>query len=221
MDTTVPVCHPRTTGRLSFLDRYLTLWIFLAMAARRPPGQRRPRRRAGRSPASPSARPRSPSPLGLILMMYPPLAKVRYEELGRVFRNTQDPGALAGPELGHRPRPDVRPGPGVPAGQARVRHRADHDRAGPLHRHGHRLERPGEGATPSMRPGWSPSTASSRCSSTRSTPTSSSRSCRRCSGYDFGDVDLSRITIGAIAAERLHLPGHPVPRRDAHPARRS
>jgi len=45
--------------RLKFLDRFLTLWIFLAMA------------------------------IGLIVMMYSPLAKVKYEELGDVFRNTK------------------------------------------------------------------------------------------------------------------------------------
>ena len=80
--------QPSNRKKLGFLDKYLTVWIFLAMAIGVSVGYFFPSS-AGIINSFSSGTTNIPLAIGLILMMYPPLAKVRYEKIPEIFKNVK------------------------------------------------------------------------------------------------------------------------------------
>ena len=110
---TAPGDDAAVLGRLSTLDRFLPVWILLAMVVGLLLGRVLPGLHDVLD-AVKVGQTSLPIALGLLMMMYPVLAKVRYEDMGHVTSDKPPALVIAAAQLGHRPGPDVHPGLGVP-----------------------------------------------------------------------------------------------------------
>jgi hypothetical protein len=219
---------------MSTLDRLLPVWIGIAMARRHRarPDVPRPRRHA--RPGEDRHRVAADR-IGLLLMMYPVLAKVKYRSIGHVVVRPAIAGDVAGAQLARRPGADVRARMADAARPARVPHRSDHRRPRPLHRDGAHLERPRVRRPRTGRcaggdqlgvPDRSPSRCSAGSTSMccpvgwASTPTASTSRCGR-SPSRCSSSSASRwwpASSPALIGERAQ--GHRVVRGDVPPAYR-
>ena len=201
--------------RLSRLDRFLPVWIVPAMATGLLIGRNVP----GVDDALDSVKVGHislPIASGLLLMMYPVLAKVRYEEIGARPRRPAAVVALAAAQLGDRPGADVRAGLDLPGRPAGVPHRADHHRPGPLHRDGAHLERPGV----RRRRGSGVAGGAQLGVPDRSPTPCSARSTSDAAGLARARHPGRRRSRPGRSPGRADLPRHPAARRVPHPPHR-
>ena len=129
-------------GRLAVFDRLLPVWVLGAMALGIGLGRAVPSLNKHLNVIQVTSGTSLPIFVGLLVMMYPVLAKVRYGQLGSVTRDRQHALVLLRPQLGRRAGGHVRPGLAAAPRPTRLSDRTDHRRPGALHRHGPRLERP-------------------------------------------------------------------------------
>ena len=129
-------------ARLSFLDRFLPVWILLAMAVGIGLGRALPSLNTHLNAVQVTSGTSLPIFIGLLVMMYPVLAKVRYDRARLGHARPTAAGGVPGPQLARRAGGHVHAGLAAAARPAHLPDRPHHRRPGPLHRHGADLERP-------------------------------------------------------------------------------
>ena len=204
-DTPRPPCTRRSRARLSTLDRFLPVWIGLAMVAGLLLGRLVPGLDTALSAVEVDGV-SLPIALGLLVMMYPVLAKVRYDRLDSV---TGDRRLLVGSLLLNwvvGPGADVRPGVDLPARPAGLPHRPDHRRAWPAASPWSSSGTTSPAATARPPPSWSPSTRSSRSSPSPASAGSTSRVLPGWLGLSQTGIDASTWDIARSVLIFLGVP---------------